>query len=138
MKKLIYSFILALCMSSCINGGTEGDPYELEEYNGYTVVGMMSQKTGGEMQNVFMLSKDNESVKIEVSEYTFKRYSLGDVINDERPVTENKNEQGGNVVSEQTFKIVAIGNHEYIVYGNGGICHNEDCPCKTANQEEEK
>lgn len=130
--------MLALCMSSCINGGTDGDPYELEKYNGYTLVGTMVQKSDGGLKHIFTLSKNGEVLSVGVSEYTFKRYSLGDTVNDVRPVSESKNESVENAVSEQTFKIVAIGNHEYIVYGNGGICHNEDCPCKAIKAEHEK
>lgn len=115
-------------MCSCKTGFTDEYPYELEAYNGYTVVGTMIQKDGDGMCHILTLSSENGTVSVKVSETTYKRYSLGDTVNETRPVAEKKNEVGTETVEEDVFKIVVIGNHEYITSSTGGICHNEDCP----------
>lgn len=128
MKKIVYFIVmLSVLMCSCKTGFTEEYPYELEAYNGYTVVGTMIQKDGDGMCHVLTLSSENGTVSVKVSETTYKRYTLGDTVNETRPAAEKKNEVGTETV-EEVFKIVVIGNHEYITSSTGGICHNEDCP----------
>ena len=135
MKKIVYFIVmLSVLMCSCKAGFTEEYPYELEAYNGYTVVGTMIRDNNGEMEHILTLSSENESVTLKVSEITFKRYTLGDTVNETRPVAEKKNEVGTETV-EEVFKIVVIGNHEYITSSTGGICHNEDCPFDSHDNE---
>lgn len=129
MKKILYFIVtLSALMCSCKTEFTEKYPYELEEYNGYTVVGTMTRNNNGEMEHILTLSNGNETITLNVCEITFKRYTLGDTVNETRPVPEKKNEVGVETVEEELFKIVVIGNHEYITSSTGGICHNEDCP----------
>lgn len=127
MKKIFAMMLMCLAMlaTSCNDNGKPFDPYELEDYNGYVLVGTMRDKD----KMCFSLRTDNVMTQVEVSEATFNSYTLGDTIKCVRPTeTDTIQEQ----VQESPYKVVQLGNHEYVVTSGGGICHYEDCVYCTA------
>lgn len=129
MKRIfsILMIVTVIFMCSC-NSSVKYDPYELEKYDGYKVVGVMHDKVNHSDKYIFNVINDYESKMIEVSKKTFETYHIGDTIHCVRIVEEPvKNDSITSKDQDSIYILEKIGNHVYVFSKYGGVCHYDDC-----------
>lgn len=131
MKKFLFALLLTILIGlpSCKDKGIEYDPYELEKYDGYVLVGTMHDVINKTDIYSFILVNGIEHNNVDVSKKTFGMYSLGDTIHCVRPTNKPIKNDSVSLNNQDTmiYILEKIGNHEYIFSKYGGIEHNEDC-----------